>query len=420
MSKEKMILGKDAVFSTNTTETQITNNVVCVGSSGSGKTTSVIIPKLLETTESSLVCSVSKRRIVDEFIPFFKKRGYKVIDINFSQPEKSTIAFDPLQYITSNEDIAYLSSALIMNDRKANSKADPYWDTTAENLLNALISMTLMTEENATMHDVLKNIDVLRISGGCNNHIETNHDGVFNQICKADPNGFCATNWMVLNQLDSTKTASCILSSLQTMMTTIFTSGLRKQIATNPGVDIESIAKEKTVLFITTCPMNPVLNTFINLFYGQIFKTLFETAMACPDYKLPVRVSMLFDDFGVSTVKDFDQYTSIIREANMDYTILLQSESQLIERYGDSAKTILNNTDSYVFLGCNDYDTARNVSLRANIPVEDALSLPIGKQIIFRRGSKPIFTQRYPTFEDERYIAYYKSLRRKKALQHDK
>ena len=420
MSKERMILGKDAIFSTNTTETQITNNIICVGSSGAGKTTSVIIPKLLETTESSLVCSVSKRRIVDEFIPLFKKRGYKVIDINFAQPEKSTVTFDPLQYITSEEDIAYLSSALIMNDRKANSKADPYWDTTSINLINSIISMTLMTEENATMHDVLKNIDALRISGGCSNHIETTHDGVFNQICKADPNGFCATNWMVFNQLDSTKTASCILSSLQTMMTTIFTTGLRKQIATKPCVDIESIAKEKTVLFITTSPMNPVLNTIVDLFYGQIFKTLFETAMECSDYKLPVRVSMLFDDFGVGTVKDFDQYTSIIREANMDYTILLQSESQLVERYGSSAKTILNNTDSYEFLGCNDIDTARNVSIRANVPVEDVLSLPIGKQIIFRRGCKPIFTERYPTFEDERYIAYYKSLRRKKALQHDK
>lgn len=420
MNKEKMILGKDAIFSTDTTETQITNNVICVGSSGSGKTTSVIIPKLLETTESSLVCSVSKRRIVDEFIPLFKKRGYKVIDINFAQPEQSSVTFDPLQYITSEEDIAYLSSALIINDRKAYSKADPYWDTSAVNLLNALISMTLMTENNATMHNVLKNVDTLRIKSGCNSHVETNLDDIFDQIIRCDPNGFCATNWTVLNQLDATKTASCILSSLQTMMTTIFTTGIRKQIATKPCVDIESIAKQKTVLFITTSPMNPVMNTIVDLFYGQIFKTLFETAMECPDYKLPTRVSMLFDDFGVGTVKDFSQYTSIIREANMDYTILLQSESQLVERYGDSAKTIQNNTDSYCFLGCNDYDTARNVSLRANIPVEDVLSLSIGKQIIFRRGCKPIFTQRYPTFEDERYIAYKKYLKRRKLVQHDK
>ena len=55
--KERMILGRDAIFSMDTTETGITNNVAVVGSSGSGKTVSVIMPKLLETTESSIVCA---------------------------------------------------------------------------------------------------------------------------------------------------------------------------------------------------------------------------------------------------------------------------------------------------------------------------------------------------------------------------
>lgn len=124
---------------------------------------------------------------------------------------------------------------------------------------------------------------------------------------------------------------------------------------------------------------------------------------------MPVHVSMLFDDFAVGgKLKDFDEYTSIIREANMDYCILLQSESQLIERYGEyGARTILNNTDSYLFLGCNDYDTAKSVSLKADVPVETILTLPIGKEIIFRRGSKAMFTQRYETYKDERYIALF-------------
>lgn len=405
MGNERMILGKGAIYSTDP-ETGITNNVVVVGSSGSGKTVSVIIPKLLETTESSILCSVSKRRVVDQYAPLFKKRGYKVLDLNFAEPEKSTICYDPIQYLTSTEDVAYISSALIMSDgRKANSKADPYWDSTSENLLNAIICMTLATEEHATMDDVLRNIDKLRIKSG-GSHIETTLDDIFEVICENDPYGFCAVNWMVFSTLDSTKTASCILSSLQTMMASIFTTGLRKQIAKKPCIDIESIGKEKTALFITCSAMNPALNTFVNIFYAQVFKTLFETAQKMPDYKLPVRVSMLYDDFAVGgTVKDFDQYSSIIREANMDYCILIQSETQLIERYGDfGAKTILNNTDTYVFLGCNDYDTARAVSLRADVPVETVLSMPIGKEIIFRRGSKPVFTQRYDTYEDERYI----------------
>lgn len=406
MKKERIILGKNAIYRTDS-DTGITNNIVVVGSSGSGKTVSVIIPKLLETTESSIICSVSKRRVADQYIPLFRKRGYRVLDLNFSEPERSMICYDPIQYIHSTEDIAYLSSALIMSDaRKANSKADPYWDSTAENLLNAVICMTLATKEHATMDDVLRNIDKLRIKSG-SNHIETTLDDVFNEICENDPYGFCAVNWLVFSTLDSTKTASCILSSLQTMMASIFTTGLRRQIARRRCVDIESIGTEKTALFITCSAMNPALNTFVNIFYAQIFKTLFETAQKMPDYKLPVRVSMLYDDFAVGgTVKDFEQYSSIIREANMDYCILIQSETQLIERYGNfGAKTILNNTDTYVFLGCNDYDTARSVSLRADVPVETVLSMPIGKEIIFRRGSKPVFTCRYNTYEDERYIA---------------
>ena len=409
MIKERLILGKDALFSTDTRETGITNNVVVVGSSGAGKTASVIMPRLLETTESSIICSVSKRRVAEQFMPVFRNRGYRVIDLNFADPVKSNYCYDPIQYITSTEDIAYLSSAIVMSDqRKAQSKADPYWDSTSINLLNAIIYMTLATKDNATMDDVIKNVNKLHIKTG-SNHIETTLDRYFNEIIEADPYGFCASNWSVLAELESIRTSSCILSSLQTMISNIFTTGLRKQIAKKPCVDIEKIGREKTALFITTSAMNPSLNMFINIFYGQAFRTLFETAMRCKDYRLPVHVSMLFDDFAVGgKLKDFDECTSIIREANMDYCILLQSESQLIERYGEyGARTILNNTDSYLFLGCNDYDTAKSVSLKADVPVETILTLPIGKEIIFRRGSKAMFTQRYETYKDERYIALF-------------
>jgi len=405
--EEMMIMGKNAVFSRNSQKTGITNNAAIVGSSGSGKSVSIIEPFLLHTDKSSFICSVSKRRIVDEYIPLFESRKYKVIDLNFDIPEKSLFCFDPIRYLTSTEDIAHLSSALIMSDsRKANSKADPYWDSASQNLLNAIISMTLAMNENATMDTVLNNIDKLRINSGCN-HIETTLDYIFDKIVKNDPYGFCATNWLVFSSLDSTKTASCIISSLQTMMTSIFTTGLRNQIAHKPCIDIEMIGKEKTALFITSSAMNPSLYTFVNILYGQIFKTLFETAQKSPDYKLPVHVSMLYDDFAIGgvAVKNFPEYTSIVREANMDFMILLQSESQLIESYGEySSKTILNNIDTYCFLGCNDYDTAKIVSLKANIPVDEILWQPIGKALVFRRGCKPIFTERYKTYEDEQYL----------------
>jgi len=253
---------------------------------------------------------------------------------------------------------------------------------------------------------VLRNADLLRIKPGCS-HIETTLDDKFDLIVERDPHGFCANNWFVFSTLDSTKTASCIISSLQTMLSTIFTSGLRNQISRKKCIDIEGIGEERTALFITTSAMNTALYTFVNLFYGQIFRSLFTKAQHSPGYRLPVRVSMCYDDFAVGgvAVKDFAEYTSIVREANMDFLLLLQSESQLVEAYGEfGSKTIMNNIDTTVFLGCNEYETAKLVSLKANIPVDEVLWQPVGSLICFRRGSRPIFTERYDTFRDRKYM----------------
>lgn len=404
---EKMIVGKGTIFSRNPDETGLNNNSLVIGSSGAGKSVSIIVPFLLHTNESSVICSLSKRRVADQFIPYYKKMGYRVIDMNFEQPEKSEMCYDPIAYLCSTEDIAHLSSALVMSDsRKATSKADPYWDSTSINLLNALISMTMIFEEDATMDDVLRNADLLRIKPGCS-HIETTLDDKFDLIVERDPHGFCANNWLVFSTLDSTKTASCIISSLQTILSTVFTSGLRSQISKKKCIDIERIGEEQTALFITTSAMNTALYTFVNLFYGQIFRSLFTKAQHSPGYKLPVRVSMCYDDFAVGgvAVKDFAEYTSIVREANMDFLLLLQSESQLVEAYGEfGSKTIMNNIDTTVFLGCNEYETAKLVSLKANIPVDEVLWQPVGSLICFRRGSRPILTERYDTYHDRKYI----------------
>ena len=288
---EKMIAGKNAIFSRDSDETGLNNNSLVIGSSGAGKSVSIIVPFLLHTHESSVICSLSKRRVADQFIPYYKKMGYKVIDMNFEQPEKSEMCYDPIAYLCLTEDITHLSSALVMSDnRKATSKADPYWDSTSVNLLNALISMTLIFEEDATMEDVLRNADILRIKPGCS-HIETTLDDKFDLIVERDSHGFCANNWLVFSTLDSTKTASCIISSLQTMLSTIFTSGLRSQIRKKKCIDIEKIGEERTALFITTSAMNSALYTFGALFFGQIFRSLFIKAQRSPGYRLPVRVS---------------------------------------------------------------------------------------------------------------------------------
>ena len=72
--------------------------------------------------------------------------------------------------------------------------------------------------------------------------------------------------------------------------------------------------------------------------------------------------------------------------------------------YGaNAATTIINNADTYVYMGGMDLKTCRSISEKMNAPLEEILQMPLGQEIIFRRGQKPIVTQRYNVLENELY-----------------
>lgn len=403
---DRLILGNgdNCVFSSDSNETGLNNNIVVIGSSGCGKTVSLIEPRILETFTKSLIATVTKRRIVKKYFDVMKERGYRVLDVDFVHPSEGNCGYDPLAHIASYNDITFLARSIVLaNSQKATSNADPYWDDGATSLLSAEISYVLMTEDNPTFADVLDfhNKMTFEERGGV---ISTNYDQKFEYLAEKDASCFALSCWKSFKQLPI-KTASCIFSALNTTMDSIFTPELKEMFQMKQMVDFEKLASQKTVLFITTSPVNPSLNSFISSFYATAFKELFEFAEEQADGKLPIAVDVLCDDFATGCpVNMFEQYVSIFREKNLSATILIQSESQLSSLYGnDKAVTIMNNMDTIVFLGSMDLDTGKRISMRANCPLEDILYMPIGEEIIFRRGMKPIFTKRYNIFENDMY-----------------
>ncbi len=406
MKADKLILGEGAIFSTDCEKTGVNNNVLVLGGTGCGKTLSVLEPRLLETLNSSLIVTVTKRRIVNQYKQFFQDRGYVVRDLNFINPKESDVAYDPLQYISSYKDITFLAEAIVMANPKKRSNishADPYWDTAAKSLLAAEISYTLMTNKNATFSDVLKLNDSLTIWNG-SDHINSSLHEKFEALEKRDPNCFAVSCWRSFSQLP-VKTASCVFGTLNTELDTVFTPELRKMIAGKRKVDFEEIANKRTVLFVSSSAVNPALHCFVNLFFAQAFKEFFEYSEARPDGMLPIPLHVLCDDFAVgSRILNFPEYISIFREKRIAVMLLIQSESQLVSMYGEDAQTIINNADNYVYMGGMDLRSCRSVSERMNVPLEDVLYMPVGKVFIMRRGEKgPIVTQRYNIRNDKLY-----------------
>ncbi len=404
MNKDKMILGKDVSFPLDSLETGLNNNVLVCGGSGSGKTMSLVEPRLLTTCNASLVVTLTKRKLVNRYRRVFESRGYRVEELNFAVPQESTVAYDPLAYINSYEDITFLARSIVMADpKKEKHNGDPYWDQSAISLLSAEIALVLMMEEDPNFGDVLALHDSIRQSA--ESDIEQSQVGQrFADLEKSHPGCFALTCWNTFRN-NSPKTASCIFSVLNAALFQLSAPRLREMLAMENKLEFEDLADAKTVVFVVTSAVNPSLQYFVNLFYSQMFKSFFEYGESQPEGALPRPVHVLCDDFATGgRILNFPEYISIFREKGLAVTLLVQSHSQLESMYGRvDATTIINNCDTYVYMGGMDLVTAREISERANLPLEEILYMPLGREFIFRRGMKPIQTERYQIRTDPEY-----------------
>lgn len=403
---DRVILGVDCIYPAES-ETGINSNVLVCGDTGSGKTMSFTEPCLLHAYSRSKFIIASKRRIVEKYAPVLKKRGYDVPVVDFVHPMAGTEFYDPLMYISNESDISFLARSIVLADpQKRNSRADPYWDQSAASLLCALITYVMLEVKRPSFNDVLNMLDAL-VFREKDDGIVTSLDPLFDELeekkAKLDV-GFAMRSWHSFSMLPK-KTAGCVYATLMVTIDKIFTHELRMAMKKKRPVELRDLGQEKTALFVITSPVNPALHDYVSVFYGQMFKELFELAEAQPGGKLPIPVDILGDDFATGArIQNFAEYISILREKNISVSLLIQSESQLVGLYGEAdATTIINNCSSYVYMGSMDLNTARNMSHRVDMPLEDILYMPIGKEIVIRRGQRPIMTERYDIRSDKLY-----------------
>jgi hypothetical protein len=175
------------------------------------------------------------------------------------------------------------------------------------------------------------------------------------------------------------------------------------------SVDFNKYCSEKSILFITTSPVKKALHGLANMFVSQSISELFTIADEEVSGALQIPTDIIFDDFATGAkVSDMPEKLSICRAKGIAFLgILLQSESQLKRMYGEhEAIEIIDNCDSYVFMGGNNYETAKALSLKLNVPLDEILYLPVGRTIVFRRGQKPVFSTRFDIYHD----AYYQKI----------
>lgn len=393
---EKLILGKNTSYDVN--DKWGINSHMCVfGGSGCGKSHSIVKPNILSFSDagSSMVISDPKGALEKEFKDYLISKGYSVYSIDLINPEKSTCAFNPIDYICSEIDFIKLAHRIVYSDplTRASTHQDPYWNRQAEILLSMLLAIVLMIEKEGeeTFDKVIYYASNLTADGtGLTNVI-------MDKITEESKDSLAAKQWLKIKGImPAEKTFSCVVSSVQEHLGRYESEEMTAFFNKKRKIHFETFATERSVLFLKISDSDSTYYDFANIIYSQAIDSISVCADQYSDGKCPVPVRFILDDFATNAwIEGMPRIISTARARNISFMLICQSAQQLKMGYHEDAQTIISNCDNLVFMGTNDVETAREFSTRLDIPVYDILTQKRGRIYVFRAGEKPIEDNRY-------------------------
>lgn len=415
---DSLILGDGPLgtYSMDPKKASVNNNVLVIAGTGGGKTKSVVEANLLHAQHQSMAVLLTKRRLIDQYTPLLKKRGYDVKVLDLVHPEKSDVGYDPMLHFKDDADIIELGKALVTSSGCTSVK-EPYWENAAADLFVAVVKLARhLYGKQARMKGVLDRIHKLNYDLVLDVDEEDTEEPDFSGIpltelppcrqfeaLREKDNDMFMSFYQYEHNANTTK--ACIRSMLISAVDAVMTKQIQRIMAKPEQLKFSDLVDRKTVLFILTSPVNSALHPFANLMLGSMFKELFEYAEELPGGRVPIPLMTICDDFATGgQIPNFQQHISIFREKGISVMMLVQSLAQLAGMYGANASaTIQDNTDNILYMGGNNLDTAFQIASRINKPIDEVLALPRGQTYLFRSGQKALQLQRYQIYDDTLY-----------------
>ena len=395
------IIAKDIRQSNDTRETKINNNDIIIGPSGAGKTRGYVIPDILQANESMVVAD-TKGNLARKLAPFLEKKGYRIRVMDFKDTMKSC-GYNPLDNIRHDpetdqyceQDIIKLAKCIApdMDSR------EPFWDEQGRTLLTTLIAyvMEFVNEEDRNLVTVQKLFSLWN---------KENAERLFAEVERKNPDSFALTKYNMVKKNFAAEKMNSSIEAFTAQALDIFSMEGTKKMCFNPDkVDIRSLGREKTALFLNISDSDRSMDKLVNIFYTQALNILLDESEKHEDCRLPVPVRFILDDFATNArVPDFDNIISVIRSREIYVSIILQSITQLDSIYGvDKARTIINNCDTWLYLGGQDMTTINLIAEKANLLSSSIQNMDLSDAYLFVRGSKPRKVHRYDVSEHPDY-----------------
>lgn len=327
-------------------------NVLSVGGSGSGKSSSYTIPNAHQML-GSYIFTDPKGEIYDKTAGYLKAHGYEIKLLNLVNPTSSD-SYNPIQHIKSDIDVDVIANTIIKGQSAEGTASDPFWDNMAETLLKALIYYILAkgAPEEQNLASCAELVRAANANSGSNLLTELMSDLPYDHPARMNYKNI---------EIASDKTYSSILSTLQSRLGKFDSKEIADVTSTNT-INFEDIATKKTALYVVSSDTHAAYDFLLTIFFSQMIQHLYDFADRNGG-RLPIQTFFILDEFAnIGQIPDFDKKISTSRSRGISFSIILQNLDQLKAIYEKSYETIIGNCDTHVFLGSNSFATVEYFS----------------------------------------------------------
>lgn len=335
-------------------------NIIVVGGTGTGKTRFFVKPNLMQM-HSSYVVTDPKGQVLIECGAMLKRGGYRIKVLNTINFNKS-MRYNPFAYIHSEKDILKLVTTLIANTTGDNKGGDEFWVNAERLLYSALIGYIYYEApvEEQNFSTLVEFINVMETRED-DDEFKNPVDQMFDELEQKKPRHFALRQYKKF-KLAAGKTARSILISCGARLSPFDIQELR-DLMKYDELELDTIGDRKTALFLIMSDTDTTFNFVIAILQSQLFNLLCDHADDDCGGRLPVHVRFILDEFAnVGKIPNFDKLVATIRSREISASIILQSQSQLKSLYKDAGDIIVDNCDTFLFLGGKGKSTIKELS----------------------------------------------------------
>ena len=417
-----------------------TIHTLVIGTTGSGKTSSYIIPSVkalaltTEATRPSFLFTDPKGELYEKTAWYLAEHGYKILTLDFRHPERS-LRWNPLRYAWTKmreaqgvlDRIAMVTERGVpvyrLNGREYDGDAidgaaraeiqrledeayeeiinivaalcpvtsakDPIWDEGAKGLIQGVVMAMLedgMSPDGVGM--TAEKFNFYNLHQICT-HAGAGYKDLIGYFNYRDKKSRAVSSAEIVLVAPPQQQGS-YMSSVQQKLQMFNDRGICNMTSASE-IDVKEMDEQPTAIYLMLPDEKEGRHPLGSLFISQCYKKLVEKAVENGG-SLKRKVFFMMDEYGnMPKIDGVQSMYTVGRSRGIIQIPVIQSYSQIIDKYGqETARTIFGNCNIEVFIGSKDNETCKQFSEKLGNYTVLSASVSGGKHAVEHNYSESV------------------------------